>query len=138
MFTRAILPFSVVFLIAGGEPTKDAEKESEKLQGEWKVVSMDLLGKELDADTIKKLKPLVVKGNKWTAPTGEKLSFKVDPTKKPKELDVVFNERTFRGIYKLEGDTLTFCRPASASAERPKEFKPGDKVALFVYKRSGK
>ena len=143
MFTRAILPFSVVFLIGAGEPTKEAKKELEKLQGEWKVVSVDFRGKELDADTIKKMKLLVVKGNEWMAPSGGNLSIKrIDPTKNPKELDLVLAakgmEGVYPGIYKLDGDTFTFCRPASGKGERPKDFKAGEEVVVFVFKRSGK
>jgi hypothetical protein len=38
---------------------------------------------------------------------------------------------------KVEGDTLTICRPVGTGMARPKEFKspPGSNLSLEVYKR---
>jgi len=140
MLVRALLPFSVALLMGSGEPTKEAKKELEILQGEWKVVSLDLRGKKSEG---KRMKPLVVKGNEWTGLAGAKLTIKrIDPSKNPKELDLILEVKGTQGlypaIYKLEGDTLTFCRPASGKGERPKEFKAGEDVVLVVFKRSAK
>jgi len=53
-------------------------------------------------------------------------------------LTVDGNAQTWKGIYKLDGDTLTFCRPQASGGERPKEFKSTPGVVLIVYKRAGK
>ena len=45
---------------------------------------------------------------------------------------------TWRGIYTLEGDRLTFCRSRVPGGERPTAFTAGPGVVLIVYKRSGK
>jgi hypothetical protein len=42
-----------------------------------------------------------------------------------------------KGIYQLDGDTLTVCRSVRPTDDRPKEFKAGD-VLLAVYRRKGK
>jgi uncharacterized protein (TIGR03067 family) len=141
MFARAILPFSALLLIGAGDPTPEAKKELEKLQGEWKVVSMEIKGKKSEGEALKGLQPLVVKGSEWFAPLGGvKSTFKIDPTKSPKELDLQRElkgkEVTFRGIYKIEGDTLTFCRALAPTGERPTEFKAGEEVVLLQFKRS--
>src|SRR5262245_52663542 len=137
--------FSVLFLIGAGEAAKDAKKELEKLQGEWEVVSMDFLRNNFllnmrDDETITRKTPLVIKGNVWTPPmTTCTLTVKIDPTKDPKELDLLGDidgtEVIWRGIYKIEGETLIFCRAHIANDERPKEFKAGEGVCLFVFKR---
>jgi hypothetical protein len=47
----------------------------------------------------------------------------------------VFNEgKKYHGIYELESDTLRECR-VNADQERPKEFKAGPGVKLFVSRR---
>jgi uncharacterized protein (TIGR03067 family) len=77
---------------------------------------------------------LVLEGDSWTVYQGEDLFHKrawsVDPSKSPKRLDVHFQRDgkkvTAKGIYKLEGDTLTIVQPvgnAIDAMERPTEFK---------------
>jgi uncharacterized protein (TIGR03067 family) len=130
-----------VFLTVGAIGMADDKKEDQKddktlLQGEWPVVSSKLGGTE----TAQKDQELVIKGDKWTAPSGGK--FKLDAGKEPKHLDLVSSragkEQTWPGIYKIEGDTFTFCRSATSNGERPKEFKADPGVFLLVCKRAGK
>ena len=71
-------------------------------------------------------------------------TFKVDPTKKPKTIDVTFTDgpekgKIALGIYELEGDTYkVITDPAGKS--RPAEFaiKPGSGYVLQVLKREKK
>ena len=74
-------------------------------------------------------------------------AFKIDPAKSPKQLDLQREKdgkvkTLYQGIYKIEGDTLTFCRSAlpvgTSLGERPTEFKAGAGVVLLQFKRSGK
>ena len=71
---------------------------------------------------------------------------KLDPTKKPKTIDVAFTEgehkgKTALGIYEIEGDTFRVClaRPGSGDG-RPAEFfaKAGSGRILVVYQREKK
>jgi uncharacterized protein (TIGR03067 family) len=142
MFTRAFLPFGLVFLIAPSQPTEKADKELAKLQGEWTVVSADYPGEKSSAAFLKDISPLVIKDNKWSLHKGFSYTIRIEPTTNPKQLDLIRvlkkGNEVWRGIYKLDGDTLTFCKAVSPVGEWPREFKAGDKVVLFVFKRAGK
>jgi uncharacterized protein (TIGR03067 family) len=66
---------------------------------------------------------------------------KLDPTKKPKTMDVAFSEgenkgQTVPGIYEIEGESFRVCH-ARPGDERPGEFsaKAGGGRTLVVYKR---
>jgi uncharacterized protein (TIGR03067 family) len=68
-------------------------------------------------------------------------TFKLDLSKKPKEIDVVFTEgpekgKTSLGIYELEGDVYKVCIGLTGK-KRPTEFisKPGSGHVLEVLKR---
>jgi uncharacterized protein (TIGR03067 family) len=98
---------------------------------------MELSGKAMEAEGT-----LVIKGSDWTAPSGLQLTFKIDSTKNPKHLDLTPTKKGatsgWQGIYKIEGDKLTFCRPQATGGERPTEFKGGDGIFLMECKRAGK
>jgi uncharacterized protein (TIGR03067 family) len=145
MSVRVVLPFAVVLLMAADDPAKDAKKEKDRLQGEWTMVSMETRGAKHSKDDVKKYK-LTIKGDKWTVmnglSTGPGRTFKIDPSKDPKTLDLTIKvgdkEKVSQGIYKLEGDTLTVCRPED-NGERPKEFKTTVEAGiLVVWKRAKK
>jgi uncharacterized protein (TIGR03067 family) len=132
-----------MLLLAGGfcagDDTKDGKKDDkDQFQGEWVVVSAEVSGKESAGIKDKKL---VLKGDEWTPPSRGRLKFKfkLDAAKDPKQLDLMADvggkEQTWSGIYKLDGDTFTFCRSAGPGGERPKEFKGGAGVFLMVCKR---
>lgn len=67
-------------------------------------------------------------------------TFKIDPTKPIKQIDatgVVLpgkRERTFAGIYHMEGDTLKWCVD-NRQKDRPTEFRSANGNYLLVLKR---
>jgi uncharacterized protein (TIGR03067 family) len=141
MTTRCVAVVAVILLAGGFGAADDRKEATDKLQGEWMLVSMEISGKKVDDNKVKSSK-LVIKGNEWTAPSGPKFTFTIDPSKSPKQLDLRSSrdgmDMTWQGIYKIEGDTLTFCRSHGAGGERPTEFKGGEGVVLMVFKRAEK
>ena len=139
MFARSILPCVVVILMAAATPAQDAKKELDKLQGEWTMASLETRGKKAQDEAVKGFK-LTIKGNEWNVQRangkGNMATFKIDPSKNPKTLDLIFKlgekEMVSRGIYKLEVDTLTLCRVTEKDTARPKDFKTTAEEGILV------
>jgi uncharacterized protein (TIGR03067 family) len=136
------LPVAVLFALAAGllaaaEPKTDRQK----LQGTWKFVSGESKGKSAPEDAIKDLR-WVIKGDKIISRGGGtgplELTFKLDPTQKPRAIDLTNPRRqeTVQGIYRLDGKTLTLCLGVPGE-KRPAEFKTREdlNVALFILER---
>jgi uncharacterized protein (TIGR03067 family) len=128
------------------DPNRDAiRKEMAKLQGTWKFVSDEVDGRKLAEWQMKEIEQYtwVFKGGHWTASSDGKIAFdelyRLDPTQFPKVIDFFHTDRgTFwRGIYSLEGDTLTVCDRKFENGGRPREFisRQGSGLVLFVLKR---
>jgi uncharacterized protein (TIGR03067 family) len=140
--TLAIL--SLVFLL-GADASQEAavKKELEKFQGTWTVASMELDGKPLPEENRKKIK-LTIKGENFTFDAGDGAEpglYKIDPTKEPKELNIVITEGNDKGkiylvIYKFEGDKMVQCMELD-NKNRPREFtgKAGSGCALEYWER---
>jgi uncharacterized protein (TIGR03067 family) len=138
-------------LMAADVPTKNAPSRGDldKLRGTWVTVLLVNDGKTLvDEKTPRKEASgtkLVYDGDKWMIKVGDKTVatgvFKIDPTRKPKEIDILDesgakNEKTKLGIYELDGDTYRYCL-AQAGKPRPTEFtsKDGSGDSLGIMKR---
>jgi uncharacterized protein (TIGR03067 family) len=135
-------------LLAGGTPEKDAVKaDLAKLQGEWEMISLEQAGLDAPEGTVKAYRRKI-EGNKYTVTIkkGEetitlKGSFTLDPTKKPKTIDVEYVDEggkkyTLHGIYELKDDTQKLCVGPS-DEKRPTEFtsEEGSKRNVIVWKR---
>src|SRR5947209_5481399 len=139
---RRALAWSLAALILAAYGKDDRIKqELQRLEGTWVQVSVEESGKSATSHP----EQLIIAGEQWIVSGVEfAATFSVDPTKEPKQIDVVMHgsgSTTFRlpGIYKLEGDTLTvsMSRDMSGHGKRPAEFstKPGDPFSVIVYKR---
>jgi len=132
-----------------------AAEEVKKWQGEWRVVEVEFRGKSLKKDDAEaKAMRFVVKDNGLTFSNTEKpgrerkQTFKLDPSKTPKQLDLTSldgqeKDTTAACIYKLDRDKLTICMPyfAKDRSVRPKEFKvdaSGDHMLLTLERVKGK
>jgi len=146
MRLHALLIVGAGLLIAADDKGDAAKKDAEKLQGTWKLVSLEVDGKKATKGEIKQEQKMVVEGDKFSSTVDDKHSFKgtfkLDPTKKPKAVDVQVTEGDFKGktllgIYDVEKDSLRACY-APPGKERPAEFdsKAGSGLYLYVYKRA--
>ena len=138
---RCLLTLTAGLVLPADRPEQG---DLDKLQGTWLTVSLVNDGKTLvDSKNPPKEGPvtkLAYAGNKWLIKVGDRTVaegiFKIDPTKTPKEIDILdgsgkVNEQTKLGIYELDGETYKFCL-APASKPRPTEFtsKPGSGHSL--------
>jgi uncharacterized protein (TIGR03067 family) len=135
-----VVIFGLVF--AANLPAED-KSDQEKIQGKWKIESGTRGGNPIP-DDVSKNTIIVFDGNKmkmtFTRDGQEQtrdMTFKLDPTAKPKAIDVDINGKPGLGIYSLEGDTLKICHGEEGDA-RPTEFvsKEGTKVAVIILKRT--
>src|SRR5262249_27010315 len=126
-------------------PAQNTKKELDPFQGGWTMVSLEQRGEKAPDEVVKGYK-LTVQGDRWTVttPEGEETTrtFRIDPSQDPKTMDMTTRtgdkETVSRGIYKLDGDTLTLCR-TTGDLDRPKEFKTTAEAGiLVVWKRAKK
>jgi uncharacterized protein (TIGR03067 family) len=122
----------------------EAEKELEKLQGDWVAVSGETGGRPLLPKEVEQIK-MTIKEDKWISAGIVKGTYALtlDPTADPKHLEMKGTEGPLKGtvslcIYKLDGDTLTVC--TGTSKTRPKDFvskgnQQLESFHLFVFKR---
>ena len=116
-------------------------EEMEKFQGTWRQIAHERDG-VADPPKERGWEPRVTfTGDTFVVTLADgstpiKGTFKVDPTREPKALDLTDTfgadaGKTFLAIYALEGDRLIFCA-ADASQERPTEFRtqPGQDLRV--------
>jgi uncharacterized protein (TIGR03067 family) len=135
--------FSLMFLtttLLGADTPKgdQAKKELDKLQGEWALLAIDNNGTENkvmpdEVSFILKGEVLSTKSNKGEY--GKYGKIRLDPTKKPKAMDVIVTEgqeELAKCIYELDGDNLkvAYLRTENKSSgegifadQRPGSFK---------------
>jgi uncharacterized protein (TIGR03067 family) len=149
MKTRLFLVLSLTLLLASDKQKEDKEKkDSDVIQGTWKVVSVEQGGQKRDAEDDSRM-VIIFKGEDYSVKMNgtevEKGTVKIDPAKKPKSIDFAITEGNDKGkkqvgIYGLEDDTLKICVTQPEKDDRPKELvaKEGTDHILFVMKREKK
>ncbi len=127
----------------------DAKQEKEKLQGTWKAVTVEERGQSKQDNGEHQL---ICAGDEFRIQKGDqtiiKGTFKLDPSQKPKAIDMEITEdrqqknvgKTALGIYLLSGHELKWCAAEPGTSERPKEFSaPADtRHVLVTFKREPK
>jgi uncharacterized protein (TIGR03067 family) len=110
-----------------------------RLQGPWSIASITVNGRAVEDPQIIGSR-FVVDGERYKVTLGEQVvnaTFKLDPAGTRKAIDITYRDeaaesRTFKGIYKLEGETLTICRPTRPEGERPTGFAAPVNSGLIV------
>ena len=135
---------AIGFLGIAAAREEAGNKELEAFTGKWKCVAATKDGKVAPEERVAKIS-LSVKGGKYvfTGSDGKAIegTHKLDPSKKPKEIDAVRSSgegkgEKILGIYELGKDTYKVCL-APPGKERPTEFvsKAGTGHRLLVFKR---
>jgi uncharacterized protein (TIGR03067 family) len=141
MRLRLLALLAVVAGLAADAPKDDAKKDQDKLQGEWTLMSGERDGNAFPDDLVKSLKRTMKDDHFSITRDGETLAkgtFKLDPSKKPKAIDIKLdnNDTPVQGIYELDGDTFKMCYAAPGEA-RPSKFaaEAGTGHTYAVWKR---
>jgi RNA polymerase sigma factor (sigma-70 family) len=130
-----------------------AQTDKDKLQGVWKLVRLEALGKEFSGYKLSEVGDLVIEGDRLSSPdyvpemcalTATKSSeggdfpitlgvwrwrgtFNLDTNRSPKRISIsnigLHGEVKVNGIYSLDGDELTFCWSKGVGTPCPTEFK---------------
>ncbi len=138
MKTTFVLCLTSILFLASTVRCGDDKEEIKMMEGTWKPTMAELAGKKFPDEIVKTMK-LVVMNDKYTVTVGEvidKGTVKLDPSKKPKEIDIVGTDgpnkgKTFLAIYELDKDSLKVCYDLSGKA-RPTEFKTKPDTLLFL------
>jgi RNA polymerase sigma factor (sigma-70 family) len=112
----------VTVLVLFWPPAQKPRTDQELLQGTWKVSKVLFGGQEVPKEDI----DMIFVGDQFTVRAkgaANTATFRLNPTKDPKEIDVVFLALgvTWPGIYRLEGDHLLLCMNTQGR-ERPADF----------------
>jgi uncharacterized protein (TIGR03067 family) len=147
MRLHALLVLAACPVLAAAQSKEGgARKERERLQGTWLLVAREFAGKADSAEDLKRARgKVVIKGDKvvvsFPGEDERRLTFKVDPSARPKRIDLTFLDgdykgKTALGIYELDRDKLKVCY-APPKVARPTEFsgKIDNDWVLVVYER---
>jgi uncharacterized protein (TIGR03067 family) len=137
LLTAAAWVVGASLLYAGADDRK-------ALVGTWRPVSLEKDGKKSPDEQLVKTKAIFEADGKLVVQedgkTVSQATPKLDPAKKPKEIDLAFTEgeakgKTLLGIYEFDADHLKLCY--TTGKERPKEFssKPGSGNTVVSYRR---
>jgi uncharacterized protein (TIGR03067 family) len=134
----------VTLFLALSLPCVSRGDDAKSMDGTWLPSAAELAGEKFP-DEVRKIIKLVIDDGKYTVTVGknpDRGTVKLDPSKKPKEMDITGTEgpnkgKTFLAIYEMTDDeTLRVCYDLSGKA-RPSEFKTekDTKLYLVTYKR---
>jgi uncharacterized protein (TIGR03067 family) len=148
MKPRLLLLVLTCALVGADDPKEDAaKKDLDALRGTWKMASLEIEGTLVPAEKLT-TSTLTIKGDKYIIKVNDQTfetTMKLDPTKKPKTIDMTFldganKDKTALGIYDLDGDTFKMCRARSPGTDRPGEFGtwPNSDTFLVVWKKQAK
>jgi uncharacterized protein (TIGR03067 family) len=132
----------------GGANEEAVAKELQAFKGTWRLSFKEVEGKKFSDEEIKDIIATADGEGRVSVRRGDKVigggTVKLDPTKRPKTIEVTFTagERkgeTALGIYEIEDDAFRVCL-ARPGDERPADLsaKVGSGCTLIVYKREKK
>lgn len=133
-----LVAMAIAMTASAGSEGDDAKK----IQGTWTIASAEMGGRPFPADLAKSI-TLKMDAGKYEvkAENVDKGTYTIDPTAKPKTLDISGTDGPSAGkhlpcIYELNGDVLKICYQLG-EGPRPTEFKSpaGTEIFLVTYQR---
>ena len=128
---------------SGGDRAAAIQQELKKFDATWRFVSIEVEGVKVPDEAFAKDR-LTLMGRTFTSSVGGNTTngvFRINPTVKPKTIDLTFTDRPGKGksqtgIYELEGDTQKICF-SQVGKPRPTEFtsKSGNGQMIQILKR---
>jgi uncharacterized protein (TIGR03067 family) len=105
----------------------DVKKEMKLFQGKWQATFAQGFDGQPQSDVEIDLTKIEIDGDKFTLKTGSLTvpgTFSVDPSKKPKEINVYFGDKDnpLKGIYEIAKDGSRKSCFSMPGKDRPKEF----------------
>jgi uncharacterized protein (TIGR03067 family) len=116
----------LALVLATGAARAGGEREEQlRLQGTWEMVALGTATAKAPPKNAGRKAEII--GNKLSLAPKTEWVLRLYPTRNPPEVDITIAEgknrdKVMRGIYKLEGDTLTLYYGAVTSGQRPASF----------------
>jgi uncharacterized protein (TIGR03067 family) len=143
--TRTFVLLTLIALSSAAPTQEDAiKKDLAELQGTWKISALEINGNQVAVENLASAQ-VVIKDNQYQVAIGKEkytVTITLDPSKNPKELDMMFNDgadkdRVARAIYKLDKDSFTLVRNLQVEQRRPSEFGswPDTNVFMVTWKK---
>jgi uncharacterized protein (TIGR03067 family) len=145
-FALAALTAGATSRATAGDAKEEAvKKDLQAFQGAWRLIPREVDGRTIREDEFKGVILTHDGAGRFSVRRGDAViveaTVTLDPTKKPRAIDVTFTGgenkgKTVLGIYEIEGDTFRVCH-ARPGGERPTAFsaKAGSGHAFVVYQR---
>lgn len=145
----AFLASASLALLAGppGARGQGIDEETRRLRGTWDITAMIQDGTVVSQTEVRDWMAqdgrVVLNGQTLSfiqpdTNSKRELIFTVNPAAEPKTIDIAGGKKgTSLGIYRLEGETLTFCLGRGEAARRPTDFSatPGSDSLLVILRR---
>lgn len=136
------MPHAVFIGCLLSAPLDAEQRESDRLQGTWNLVSCRLDGRPVPPTRIEDVR-MTVRGYRWSRTRGRTVLlegiYRLDPQWTPPEIDLTMGGgldvgRVLQGVYALEGDRWTLCVP-HLGRERPTKITAGPGTDVEVWER---
>lgn len=142
--TRIALALTAILTLSAADASKS---DKEAVAGGWKVAACELESKLLPESAFKDLLYSMAADGTWKLSGGPGFPkstggrFELNPKATPKTIDFIpsdgpFKDKTFQGIYQVEGDELKACF-AFPGKDRPKTYltQPESGLVLEFWRR---
>jgi uncharacterized protein (TIGR03067 family) len=147
-FASVLVGLTAIALADAAPITKPAPmKDKPTLVGEWVVKGVTFNGTDISGQVCTIRYTFQADGT-WVdrqelqgmpvGTNGPETHWGSDPAADPPSIDLMRgrpgpNQMIFRGIYKVDGDTLVICYPARPKSPRPTKFESAEDSMLFLF-----